>query len=50
MYRQFVKPPEVKSPKQETVDFWMELLLQTCKPTVSTDRCPVSNTDALNSN
>ncbi|XP_041649487.1 mitogen-activated protein kinase kinase kinase 5 [Cheilinus undulatus] len=41
LYRQFAKPPEVKSPKQETVDFWMELLLQTCKPTVSTDRCPV---------
>uniref|UniRef100_UPI0037E78037 mitogen-activated protein kinase kinase kinase 5 n=1 Tax=Semicossyphus pulcher TaxID=241346 RepID=UPI0037E78037 len=41
LYRQFAKPPEVKSPKQDTVDFWMELLLQTCKPTVSTDRCPV---------
>ncbi|XP_071392057.1 mitogen-activated protein kinase kinase kinase 5 [Centroberyx affinis] len=41
LYRQFAKPPEVRSPKQETVDFWMELLLQACKPTVSTDRCPV---------
>ncbi|XP_070691759.1 mitogen-activated protein kinase kinase kinase 5 [Pempheris klunzingeri] len=41
LYRQFAKPSEVKSPKQDTVDFWMELLLQTCKPTVSTDRCPV---------
>ncbi|KAM9353855.1 mitogen-activated protein kinase kinase kinase 5 [Symphorus nematophorus] len=41
LYRQFAKFPEVKSPKQDTVDFWMELLLQTCKPTVSTDRCPV---------
>nr|XP_020489151.1 mitogen-activated protein kinase kinase kinase 5-like [Labrus bergylta] len=41
LYRQFAKPPEVKSPKQDTVDFWMELLLQTCKPSVSTDRCPV---------
>ncbi|KAI1894862.1 hypothetical protein AGOR_G00120120 [Albula goreensis] len=41
MYRQFAKLPEVKRPKQETVDFWMELMLQTCKPTVSTARCPV---------
>ncbi|XP_053289085.1 mitogen-activated protein kinase kinase kinase 5 isoform X1 [Pleuronectes platessa] len=41
LYRQFAKPPEVKAPKQDTVDFWMELLLQTCKPTVSTGRCPV---------
>ncbi|XP_072249938.1 mitogen-activated protein kinase kinase kinase 5 [Leuresthes tenuis] len=41
LYRQFAKLPEVRSPKQDTVDFWMELLLQTCKPTVSTDRCPV---------
>uniref|UniRef100_A0A8C7PDT4 mitogen-activated protein kinase kinase kinase n=1 Tax=Oncorhynchus mykiss TaxID=8022 RepID=A0A8C7PDT4_ONCMY len=42
LYHQFTKPPEVKPSKQETVDFWMELLLQACKPTVSTDRCPVS--------
>ncbi|KAM3615283.1 uncharacterized protein V6R79_026064 [Siganus canaliculatus] len=41
LYRQFVKVPEVKSPKQEILDFWMELLLQTCKPTISTGRCPV---------
>lgn len=41
LYRQFAKPPEVRSPKQDTVDFWMELLLQSCKPTVSTNRCPV---------
>ncbi|KAG7475546.1 mitogen-activated protein kinase kinase kinase 5-like [Solea senegalensis] len=41
LYRQFAKPSEVRAPKQDTVDFWMELLLQTCKPTVSTDRCPV---------
>uniref|UniRef100_A0A8C4GMU1 mitogen-activated protein kinase kinase kinase n=1 Tax=Dicentrarchus labrax TaxID=13489 RepID=A0A8C4GMU1_DICLA len=41
LYRQFAKPPEVKSPKRDTVDFWMELLLQACKPTVSTDRCPI---------
>ncbi|AWO96176.1 putative mitogen-activated protein kinase kinase kinase 5-like [Scophthalmus maximus] len=41
LYRQFSKPPVVRYPKQDTVDFWMELLLQTCKPTVSTDRCPV---------
>nr|XP_019948226.1 PREDICTED: mitogen-activated protein kinase kinase kinase 5-like [Paralichthys olivaceus] len=41
LYRQFAKLPEVRAPKQDTVDFWMELLLQTCKPTVSTDRCPV---------
>uniref|UniRef100_A0A8C7PDP0 mitogen-activated protein kinase kinase kinase n=1 Tax=Oncorhynchus mykiss TaxID=8022 RepID=A0A8C7PDP0_ONCMY len=41
LYHQFTKPPEVKPSKQETVDFWMELLLQACKPTVSTDRCPV---------
>ncbi|KAJ8405064.1 hypothetical protein AAFF_G00329850 [Aldrovandia affinis] len=41
MYRQFAKLPEVKRPKQETVEFWMELMLQTCKPTVSTARCPV---------
>ncbi|XP_042279025.1 mitogen-activated protein kinase kinase kinase 5 [Thunnus maccoyii] len=41
LYRQFSKPPEVRSPKQDTMDLWMELLLQACKPTVSTDRCPV---------
>ncbi|XP_054903264.1 mitogen-activated protein kinase kinase kinase 5 [Poeciliopsis prolifica] len=41
LYRQFAKPPEVRSPKQDTVDFWMELLLQCCKPTVSTNHCPV---------
>uniref|UniRef100_A0A671XRT3 mitogen-activated protein kinase kinase kinase n=1 Tax=Sparus aurata TaxID=8175 RepID=A0A671XRT3_SPAAU len=36
LYRQFAKPPEVRAPKQDTVDFWMELLLQACKPTDST--------------
>ncbi|XP_035991148.1 mitogen-activated protein kinase kinase kinase 5 [Fundulus heteroclitus] len=41
LYRQFAKQPKVRSPKQDTVDFWMELLLQSCKPTVSTNRCPV---------
>ncbi|KAM4735918.1 mitogen-activated protein kinase kinase kinase 5 isoform 2-T2 [Anableps anableps] len=41
LYHQFAKPPEVQSPKQNMVDFWMELLLQSCKPTVSTNRCPV---------
>ncbi|XP_040900393.1 mitogen-activated protein kinase kinase kinase 5 [Toxotes jaculatrix] len=41
LYRQFAKLPEVRSPKQDSMDFWMELLLQTCKPTVSTDRCLV---------
>ncbi|KAM9852411.1 mitogen-activated protein kinase kinase kinase 5 [Aulostomus maculatus] len=41
LYRQFAKPPEVRSPKQDNVDFWMELLLQACKPTDSTGRCPV---------
>uniref|UniRef100_A0AAX7UVC7 mitogen-activated protein kinase kinase kinase n=1 Tax=Astatotilapia calliptera TaxID=8154 RepID=A0AAX7UVC7_ASTCA len=29
LYRRFAKLPEVRSPKQDTVDFWMELLLQT---------------------
>uniref|UniRef100_A0A7N9ATJ0 mitogen-activated protein kinase kinase kinase n=1 Tax=Mastacembelus armatus TaxID=205130 RepID=A0A7N9ATJ0_9TELE len=41
MYRQFAKLPEAGSPKQYAMDFWMELFLQTCKPTVSTDRCPL---------
>ncbi|XP_054476974.1 mitogen-activated protein kinase kinase kinase 5 [Anoplopoma fimbria] len=41
LYRQFAKLPDVKSPKQDTMDFWMELLLQACKPTDSTGRCPV---------
>ncbi|KAM7421278.1 hypothetical protein PAMA_015431 [Pampus argenteus] len=41
LYRQFSKLPEVRPPKQDTMDFWMELLLQACKPTISTDRCPV---------
>ncbi|CAL8249068.1 unnamed protein product [Lota lota] len=41
IYRQFAKLPELRSPKQDTVNFWMELHLQACKPTVSTDRCPV---------
>lgn len=50
LYRQFAKPPEVRAPKQDTLDFWMELLLQACKPTNSTARCPVSNADNHNSN
>uniref|UniRef100_A0AAY4D549 mitogen-activated protein kinase kinase kinase n=1 Tax=Denticeps clupeoides TaxID=299321 RepID=A0AAY4D549_9TELE len=29
LYKKFVKPPELKHPKQETVDFWMELMMQT---------------------
>ncbi|XP_057691135.1 mitogen-activated protein kinase kinase kinase 5 [Corythoichthys intestinalis] len=41
LYKQFAKPPEVRSPKQDTVDFWMELLLQYCKPSVCMDHCPV---------
>ncbi|XP_071326030.1 mitogen-activated protein kinase kinase kinase 5 [Trachinotus anak] len=41
LYRQFAKLPEVVSPEQETMHLWMELLLQYCKPTNSTDRCPV---------
>ncbi|XP_056237687.1 mitogen-activated protein kinase kinase kinase 5 [Seriola aureovittata] len=41
LYRQFAKLSEVASPKQETMELWMELLLQSCKPTDSTDRCPV---------
>lgn len=48
LYRQFAKLPEVKYPKQDTVDLWMELLLQTYKPTVSTDRCPVRRHKRLN--
>ncbi|XP_067093839.1 mitogen-activated protein kinase kinase kinase 5 isoform X3 [Osmerus mordax] len=41
LYRQFSKPPKVRSPHQDTMDFWMELLLQACKPSESTGRCPV---------
>lgn len=41
LYKQFAKPRDVIHPKQETVDFWMELMVQACKPTVSTARCPV---------
>lgn len=41
LFRRFAKLPEVKSPKQETMDFWMELLLQMYKPTASTACCPV---------
>ncbi|GAA6103041.1 mitogen-activated protein kinase kinase kinase 5 [Tachysurus ichikawai] len=41
LYKQFAKPPEVMHPKQEIVDFWMELHVQACKPTLSTARCPV---------
>ncbi|KAG7336155.1 hypothetical protein KOW79_000848 [Hemibagrus wyckioides] len=41
LYKQFAKPPEVTHPKQEIVDFWMELHVQACKPTLSTARCPV---------
>lgn len=41
LYKQFAKPREVNHPKQETADFWMELMVQACKPTVSTARCPV---------
>uniref|UniRef100_A0A673I641 mitogen-activated protein kinase kinase kinase n=1 Tax=Sinocyclocheilus rhinocerous TaxID=307959 RepID=A0A673I641_9TELE len=41
LYKQFAKPRDVSHPKRETVDFWMELMVQACKPTVSTARCPV---------
>ncbi|MBN3305222.1 M3K5 kinase, partial [Amia calva] len=41
MFKQFYKPSEEKSPKQEIVDFWMQLLMEACKPTVCNDRCPV---------
>ncbi|XP_077455378.1 mitogen-activated protein kinase kinase kinase 5 [Stigmatopora argus] len=41
LYKQFVKLPEVQSPKQDTLNFWMELLLQYCKPSVDTERCEV---------
>lgn len=41
LYKQFAKPKDVNHPKQEAVDFWMELMVQACKPTVSTARCPV---------
>lgn len=41
IYKQFAKPREVNHPIQETVDFWMKLLVQACKPTVSTAHCPV---------
>ncbi|XP_026857431.2 LOW QUALITY PROTEIN: mitogen-activated protein kinase kinase kinase 5 [Electrophorus electricus] len=41
LYKQFTRPPEVKHPKQEMVDFWMELMVQACKPTISTAHCPV---------
>ncbi|XP_072535872.1 mitogen-activated protein kinase kinase kinase 5 isoform X2 [Salminus brasiliensis] len=41
LYKQFAKPPEVRHPKQDMVDFWMELMVQACKPTVSTAHCPV---------
>uniref|UniRef100_A0A8C6WY45 mitogen-activated protein kinase kinase kinase n=1 Tax=Neogobius melanostomus TaxID=47308 RepID=A0A8C6WY45_9GOBI len=44
LYRQFAKLPEVRTPKEETMDLWMELLLQICKPTISKDRCPVTRT------
>ncbi|KAK2909977.1 hypothetical protein Q8A73_007692 [Channa argus] len=41
LYGQFAKLPEVEPAKQDTMDFWMKLFLQTCKPTVSTEHCPV---------
>ncbi|KAK7158001.1 hypothetical protein R3I93_009256 [Phoxinus phoxinus] len=41
LYKQFAKHKEANHPKQEAVDFWMELMVQACKPTVSTARCPV---------
>nr|XP_015204274.1 PREDICTED: mitogen-activated protein kinase kinase kinase 6 isoform X2 [Lepisosteus oculatus] len=41
MFKQFSHPPEEKSPSQEIVDFWMNFLLQACKPSVKTTRCPV---------
>ncbi|TSK34920.1 Mitogen-activated protein kinase kinase kinase 5 [Bagarius yarrelli] len=41
MYKQFAKPSELMHPKQEIVDFWMELLVQACRPTLSTAHCPV---------
>ncbi|XP_076827875.1 mitogen-activated protein kinase kinase kinase 5 isoform X2 [Brachyhypopomus gauderio] len=41
LYKQFARPPEVKHPKQEMVEFWMELMVQACKPTLSAAHCPV---------
>uniref|UniRef100_A0A8C9T5U9 mitogen-activated protein kinase kinase kinase n=1 Tax=Scleropages formosus TaxID=113540 RepID=A0A8C9T5U9_SCLFO len=41
LYQHFAKTPIVKHPKEETVNFWMELMLQACKPTVSTAQWPV---------
>uniref|UniRef100_A0A8C9SEA8 mitogen-activated protein kinase kinase kinase n=1 Tax=Scleropages formosus TaxID=113540 RepID=A0A8C9SEA8_SCLFO len=40
LYQHFAKTPIVKHPKEETVNFWMELMLQACKPTVSTAQWP----------
>ncbi|KAL4594126.1 hypothetical protein GN956_G26165 [Arapaima gigas] len=41
LYQHFAKAPEIKQPTQEAVNFWMEFMMQACKPTVSTARCPV---------
>uniref|UniRef100_A0A8C9SLD1 mitogen-activated protein kinase kinase kinase n=1 Tax=Scleropages formosus TaxID=113540 RepID=A0A8C9SLD1_SCLFO len=49
LYQHFAKTPIVKHPKEETVNFWMELMLQACKPTVSTAQWPVRCPHPINS-
>uniref|UniRef100_A0A8C3XKL5 mitogen-activated protein kinase kinase kinase n=1 Tax=Chelydra serpentina TaxID=8475 RepID=A0A8C3XKL5_CHESE len=41
LYKHFRTCPEIKTPKQDQVDFWMGFLLASCQPFVSTECCPV---------
>uniref|UniRef100_A0A452IID9 mitogen-activated protein kinase kinase kinase n=1 Tax=Gopherus agassizii TaxID=38772 RepID=A0A452IID9_9SAUR len=41
LYKHFKTCPEIKMPKQEQADFWMDFLLASCQPFVSTECCPV---------
>uniref|UniRef100_H3B611 mitogen-activated protein kinase kinase kinase n=1 Tax=Latimeria chalumnae TaxID=7897 RepID=H3B611_LATCH len=41
LYKHFKKETERPSPKQDLINFWMEFLLEACKPALSKAQCPV---------
>ncbi|XP_032083648.1 mitogen-activated protein kinase kinase kinase 6 [Thamnophis elegans] len=41
IYNHFNTAPDTWSPKQELVDFWLGLLMESCQPFVSTESCSV---------
>ncbi|XP_028936678.1 mitogen-activated protein kinase kinase kinase 6 [Ornithorhynchus anatinus] len=41
LYQHFRPPPQPAGPQQQSCDFWLNFLLTSCQPFVSTDECPV---------